>query len=86
MSDQENGNYLSTKTINTVYICFSVLAAVGICVLVVLRKPVTKRAESSDVKKENIWSNLVSTFSKKIYYSIQILLLFIKLTLFLQYV
>lgn len=62
-SDRTNSNYLTTKTINIIYICFIALVAVGICVFGFLRKPVSKHTEASNGNHLNSWSRLFGTFS-----------------------
>lgn len=64
LSERTGSNFLTLKTVNIVYICFSGLAAGGVFVLALLRKSVTERTDntvSSNVNK--IWSNLFGTFS-----------------------
>lgn len=46
-TDPDNVN-LSLKTINVIYVCFSVLAAVGTVILALLRQPPTAKAPEGE--------------------------------------
>lgn len=51
-TDTSSGAFLSDYIIRTVYIVFSVLAALGLVILGLLRRPSKKIEENQDVNKE----------------------------------